>query len=66
VFGEDAVAFFAPEDPRSYASAVIGLLQDPDAAERQAAAARAATAPWLWSRWKGRYVALVEHLARAA
>jgi len=45
---------------------VIRLLLDPEAARRQAEAARAATAPWLWSRWKGRYVALVEHLAGAA
>ena len=66
VFSEDAVSFFAPEDFRSYASAVIRLLLDPEAARRQAEAARAEAAPWLWSRWKGRYVALVEHLAGAA
>jgi glycosyltransferase involved in cell wall biosynthesis len=66
VFGEDAISFFPPGDSTTFGDRVIRLLRDPAAAERQAAAARKATEPWLWSRWKGRYVALVEHLARSA
>src|SRR5262249_5698898 len=64
VFGDDAVSFFTPQDAGSFAFAVTRLCRDPAAAERQARAARAATAPWVWSRWKGRYFALVEHAAR--
>ena len=60
---EDAAAWYDAGDAAGLADAVLRVLADPAAAERQAERARAATQRFVWSRHGPRYAALVLGLA---
>jgi glycosyltransferase involved in cell wall biosynthesis len=61
---EDAAAWYEAGDAAGLADAVLRVLDDPGAADRQAARAREATQRYVWSRHGPRYAALVLGLAR--
>jgi phenylacetate-CoA ligase len=62
VFGEDALAYYAPGDAPGLAGAVLSVLEDPVRAAAQAEEARRAVTQLLWSRHSGRYLAVVDAL----
>jgi glycosyltransferase involved in cell wall biosynthesis len=60
---DDAAAYYEPGDAAGLAAAVLRVLDDPAAADRQAVRARAAAQSYVWSRHAPRYAALILGLA---
>ena len=61
-FGEDALAYFEPNDPVSLAQQMIRVYRDKGLRARLAATAKAEYAPVRWDVMKKRYLKLVEDL----
>jgi glycosyltransferase involved in cell wall biosynthesis len=64
VFPDDALAYYEPGDAGGLARAVVSLLADPQAAERQAERAGEAVTALLWSLHAPRYARVILTLAR--
>ena len=60
----DAVAFYEPGDAGSLAAAILGLVDDPDARTRRAAAMAGRVRELSWEAWQDRYLELIDRLAR--
>jgi glycosyltransferase involved in cell wall biosynthesis len=60
---EDAAAYYEPGDASGLARAVLRVLANPSAADRQAVRAREAARSYVWSRHGPRYAALILGLA---
>ena len=63
-FGSAAVTLYASGDPADLASAIFGLVDDPRARRARVARATRAVQQLAWERVSGRFVALVDRLAR--
>ena len=63
-FGSAAVTLYASGDPADLASAIFGLVDDPRARRARTARATRAVQQLAWERVSGRFVALVDRLAR--
>jgi glycosyltransferase involved in cell wall biosynthesis len=61
-FGEDALAYFEPNDPADLARTMVRIYRDPESRARLAVAARREYEPIRWAVMKQRYLTLVTDL----
>ncbi|MBZ5616787.1 MAG: glycosyltransferase family 4 protein [Acidobacteriia bacterium] len=63
-FGEDALAYFEPNDPADLARAMLRIYHDPESRARLTVAARSEYEPIRWAVMKQRYLTVVADLEK--